>query len=60
MEKRLSKKQMRYLRESYQFKSDEELARDLQVDGDTVQKAMKNLGLKRTRAEQKQVARIAQ
>jgi len=60
MEKRLSKKQMRYLRESYQFKFDEELAKELNVDKDTVQKALKTMGLRRTKAEEKQVTRIAE
>jgi hypothetical protein len=60
MDKRLSKKQMRYLRESYQLKSDDELAKELRVDRDAVQKTLKTMGLKRTKAEQKQVARIAE
>jgi hypothetical protein len=60
MEKRLSKKQMKHLRESYQFKSDEELARELQTDKDAIQKSLKTLGLKRTKAEHRQVARIAE
>jgi hypothetical protein len=60
MDKRLSKKQMKHLRESYQFKSDEELARELQADKETVQKVLKTMGLKRTKAEHRQVARIAE
>ncbi|MCX5884708.1 MAG: hypothetical protein NT096_02140 [Proteobacteria bacterium] len=60
MEKRLSKKQMKHLRESYQFKSDEELAKEWQTDSDTIQKALKTMGLRRTKAEQKQVVRIAE
>ena len=60
MEKRLSKKQMKHLRESYQLKSDEELAREWQTDSDTIQKALKTMGLKRTKAEHRQVARIAE
>lgn len=59
MEKRLSKKQMKYLRESYQFKSDEELAREFGTDVPTIKRYLKNLGLKRTRAEERQVERIA-
>jgi len=60
MDKRLSKKQMKHLRESYQLKSDEELAREWQTDSDTIQKALKTMGLKRTKAEHRQVARIAE